>query len=135
MVAALILSFGKLFALEPLVALLLLAFLLKLLELQSQRDVLLLLLLGFFVGSTQLLFSTSILAFLYAVCSFTLLLTAFMALHTATESKSLWHSLKKSSLIIVQAVPLAVLLFFIMPRIGSLWTVPMSSGSGKNWLQ
>ncbi|MBB6523350.1 transglutaminase TgpA family protein [Pseudoteredinibacter isoporae] len=131
MVVALIMSFGKLFALEPLVALLLLTFLLKLLELQSQRDVLLLLLLGFFVGSTQLLFSTSILAFLYAVFSFTLLLSAFMALHTATESKSLWQSLKKSSLIILQAVPLAVLMFFIMPRIGSLWTVPLSSGAGK----
>lgn len=131
MVVALIMSFGKLFALEPLVALLLLAFLLKLLELQSQRDVLLLLLLGFFVGSTQLLFSTSILAFLYAVFSFTLLLSAFMALHMATESKSLWQSLKKSSLIIAQAVPLAILMFFIMPRIGSLWTVPMSSGTGK----
>lgn len=131
MVVALIFSFGKLFALEPLVALLLLAFLLKLLELQSQRDVLLLLLLGFFVTSTQLLFSTSILAFLYAVFSFTLLITAFMALHTATQVKSHWQSLRKAGFIIIQAVPLTVLLFFIMPRIGSLWAVPMSDGSGK----
>ncbi|WP_299774152.1 DUF3488 and transglutaminase-like domain-containing protein [uncultured Pseudoteredinibacter sp.] len=131
MVVALVLSYGKLFALEPLVALLLLAFLLKLLELQSQRDVLLLLLLGFFVASTQLLFSTSIIAFLYAIISFTFLMAAFMALHTATATHSFWHSLKTSSVITLQAIPLALVLFFIMPRIGSLWTVPLSDGNAK----
>ncbi|MCV6622671.1 MAG: DUF3488 and transglutaminase-like domain-containing protein [Cellvibrionaceae bacterium] len=131
MVAALVLSYGNLFALEPLVALLLLAFCLKLLELRSQRDVLLLLLLGFFVASTQLLFSTSIVAFLYALVSFASLLSALMALYSATTNNSFGPHFKQSLLLILQAIPLALVLFFVMPRIGSLWTVPLSSNTGK----
>ncbi|MCV6613695.1 MAG: DUF3488 domain-containing protein, partial [Cellvibrionaceae bacterium] len=130
-VVALIISYGRLFALEPLVALLTVAFVLKLLELNRQRDVLLVLLLGFFVTATQLLFTSSLFAFIYAIFCCWLLITALMALHMASRSHSLWDSFGKSGGYMLQALPLAILLFFVMPRIGSLWSVPMAQGQGK----
>jgi len=129
--AVLIFSFGQIFALEPLVALLVLAFTLKLLEIRHRKDVLLLILLGFFVAATQLLFGTALLAFLYTLLCFALLLAALLGLHQSEQgyssSQLSWQTVK----ILLQALPLALLLFIIMPRMGSLWQLPMSQQAAK----
>jgi len=127
----LFLSFGRLFGLEPLVALLVLAFALKLLELNQQRDMLTLLMLGFFVAATQLLFSTSIFAFLITLLGCWSLVGALRALQSGTRPSSAKENFLGSGKIIFQAIPLTLLLFLVMPRIGSLWAVPMAKNTGK----
>ena len=54
---AILASYGRLYGLEPMVALLWSGFILKLLEMQRRRDALILVCLGYFVAVTQCLFS------------------------------------------------------------------------------
>lgn len=130
-VAGLFFIFGRLFALESLVGLLVIAFLFKLLELKDRRDVLLLIILGFFVTATHLLFSSSLLAFLYALACFTLLLITLHSLHLVDDQRSRWNISWQTLKLFLQALPLALLLFIIMPRMGSLWQLPMSQTQAK----
>lgn len=130
-VVGLFLSFGRFFGLEPLVSLLVLAFALKLLELNQQRDMLTLLMLGFFVAATQLLFSTSIFAFLITLLGCWSLVGALRALQSGARPSGAKENFLGSGKIIFQAIPLTLLLFVVMPRIGSLWAVPMAKSTGK----
>lgn len=88
---------------------------LKLLEIKSLRDLYLIVFLAFIVACSLFLYEQSILmaAYILVVCC-TLLATlvTMNSLHPQT-----WVALKKSALIIVQALPIAAVLFVLFPRI------------------
>jgi len=123
-------SYGSLVALEPTVALLLAAFALKLIELVRRKDAYVLLFLGYFVCITEFLFSQDLLITLYSVICVWLVTTALVALHQPGEQRFRWRPLRVSGVMLLQAMPLMVVLFFIFPRIGPLWTVPVKSNVG-----
>jgi transglutaminase-like putative cysteine protease len=125
-------SYRSLIGLEPTVALLLAAFALKLVELKSRKDAYLLLFLGYFVCVTEFLFDQEILTVLYMLLAVLVLTTALVALHQPGEDAFTRTTLKRAALMLAQSFPLMLVLFFIFPRIGPLWSVPLKSHAAKS---
>lgn len=125
-------SFGTVIGLEPTVALLLTAFALKLIELAHRKDAYVLLFLGYFICITEFLFSQDILITLYSLVCVVLITTALVALHQPGEHRFNRGTIKLASVMLLQAMPLMVVIFFLFPRFGPLWTVPIKSTSAKS---
>jgi transglutaminase-like putative cysteine protease len=129
--AGIYLSYGSLIGLEPTVALLLTAFAFKFIELAQRKDAYVLLFLGFFVCLTEFLFSQDLLITLYSVLSVTLVTTALVALHQPGEHQFNRKTIRLAGVMLMQALPLMLVLFFLFPRFGPLWTMPVNSHAGK----
>ncbi len=120
---AILASYGRLYGLEPMVALLWSGFILKLLEMQRRRDALILVCLGYFVAVTQCLFSQTPGTALATLGGVLLVTVVLAALHRRAEA-GYWRPMGTAALLLAEAVPLMLILFLVMPRLGSLWTVP-----------
>lgn len=129
--AAVWFSFGSLLGLEPTVALLLTAFALKLLELQRRQDAYVLIFLGYFIAVTVFLFNQDLLLVLYMIGCLWLLTSALVALHRPGEARFSWRSGRLPAIMLLQAVPVMLVLFFVFPRIGPLWSVPLKTQAAK----
>ncbi len=123
------LSYGTLLGLEPTVALLMAALALKLLESAAQKDGYLLVFLGYFVCITVFLFSQSLPMVLYLLIPISLLTTALLALHIPEQQHLSVTSYRFAWGMLLQAVPLMLVLFFLFPRIDPLWQVPLKRGN------
>ncbi|MBP6681873.1 MAG: DUF3488 domain-containing transglutaminase family protein [Halioglobus sp.] len=124
-------SFGSVIGLEPTVALLLTAFALKLIELAQRKDGYVLLFLGYFICITEFLFSQELPMVLYSLLNVTLLTTALVAMHRPGEDQFNRKTIRLAAVMLLQALPLMLVLFFLFPRIGPLWTVPIKSHTAK----
>ncbi len=129
--AGIYLSYGSLIGLEPTVALLLTAFALKLVELTRRKDGYVLLFLGYFICITEFLFSQDLLIVLYSLLNVTVVTTGLVALHRPGENQFNRKTIRLATVMLLQAMPLMVVLFFLFPRIGPLWTVPIKSHTAK----
>ncbi|RLA48670.1 MAG: DUF3488 domain-containing protein [Gammaproteobacteria bacterium] len=129
--AGIYLSYGSLIGLEPTVALLLTAFALKLIELTSRKDAYVLLFLGYFICITEFLFTQDLLIVLYSLLNVLLITTALVALHQPGEHQFNRKTIRLAGIMLLQAMPLMVVLFFMFPRIGPLWAVPAKSQTAK----
>lgn len=120
-------SYGLSLSIEAAVTLLVAGLVLKPLEVQTKRDSYVLVFLCYFVLSQHFLFDQGPLAFLFVlVCLFITLLTQ-VVINQSEESKS--HS-KVAGKIFLFSVPLTIFLFFILPRLGPLWSLNVSTKSG-----
>jgi protein-glutamine gamma-glutamyltransferase len=134
--AGLFLEYGKSVSLEPMVALLVSTFTLKLLEMEHRRDALLVVFLAFFVAALQALFDQSIDNSVYILSCLLLVIAALVGLHQGVPdggegSSQPLRPLRTSVVLLLQAIPLMLLFFLIMPRLGSFWSVPIQSHSAK----
>ncbi|MEM6583245.1 MAG: DUF3488 and transglutaminase-like domain-containing protein [Pseudomonadota bacterium] len=125
------LSYGSLLGLEPTVALLLTAFALKLIELAKRKDGYVLLFLGYFICITEFLFSQDLPIVLYSVLNVLLVTTALVAMHRPGEHQFNRKTIRLAGVMLLQAMPLMLVLFFLFPRIGPLWSVPIKSHAAK----
>lgn len=125
------LSYGSVVGLEPTIALLLTAFALKLIELHRRKDAYVLLFLGYFICITEFLFSQDLLVVLYSLLNVVLVTTALVALHRPGEHQFNRKTIRLASILVLQSLPLMLVLFFLFPRIGPLWTVPLKSHTAK----
>jgi len=119
-------SFPSLFSLEAMVTILVLAVVLKLLELKTARDHWLILMLSYFIVACGLLFSQQIGALIMALLQIAVLLLAQQALQRR-RAKTL-PMLRVVAVMALQSLPLMLMLFVIFPRIGPLWTMPLPGG-------
>ena len=110
-------SYSTLLGLEPMVALLLTAFALKLIELSRRKDAYVLLFLGYFVCITEFLFSQDLLITLYSLLNVVLVTTALVALHRPGEHQFNRGSIRLASVMLAQALPLMVWYFFCFPAL------------------
>lgn len=124
-------SYGSLIGLEPTVALLLTAFALKFIELSQRKDAYVLLFLGYFICITEFLFSQDLLITLYSLFTVVLVTTALVALHQPAQHQFNRSTIRLASVMLLQAMPLMIVLFFVFPRFGPLWTVPIKSHTAK----
>ena len=118
------------------VALLLVMLTLKLMEMKDQRDINIVVCLGYFVVITGFLFDQSLLIALYMLSVVFCLTTALITFQRAYAPKAAQHVNGKIALsLIAQAFPLTLLLFFLFPRIpGPLWGLPDDPGATKSGL-
>ncbi|TBU71612.1 DUF3488 domain-containing protein [Pseudomonas daroniae] len=124
------LSRGTLVGLDGGVVLLIAAFILKLLEMRTRRDALVLIFLGFFVVVTGYLFDDSILVALFSLLPVCALLAALIGLQQSGTATRPWRTLRLSASLLLQALPLMLLLFLFFPRLGPLWSLPVPNERG-----
>ncbi|MEX6502813.1 transglutaminase TgpA family protein [Pseudomonas zhanjiangensis] len=122
--AGVLLSRGSLVGLDAGVVLLIAAFILKLLEMRTRRDALVLIFLGFFSVVTAYLFDDGILAALYSLLPVTALLAALIGLQQSDVAAQPWPTLRLAAGLLLQALPLMLLLFVLFPRLEPLWSMP-----------
>ncbi len=115
--------------LEPQVALLITAFILKLLELKNLRDHWLLLMLAYFLVACSFVFSTSIGTVLIAVGQLVILLLAQQSLFR--PQLTVRPMLRQTVKVFAQSIPLMLVLFVVFPRFGPLWSVPLPGDSAR----
>lgn len=123
-------NFSGLRGVEAMVGFLVCAFILKVIEMRTKKDALIVLFIGFIAVAAQFLFAQGILAGLYGIFSLFILLTAWQAAYYS-RSISLPHHFKLGGVLVVKAIPFMVILFVVMPRLGPLWAVPLPQGKGK----
>lgn len=131
---AVYLSRGSLIGLDAGVALLITAFTLKLVELRSRRDALVLIFLGFFCVVTSYLYYDSLLAALYSLLPVAALLAAWSGLQQSGNNMKKTANLRLALILLAQAVPLALLLFVFFPRLEPLWSLPQPGEKGRTGL-
>ena len=125
---------GSLIGLDAGAALLIAAFVLKMLEMQARRDALVLIFLGFFCIAVGYLFEDSLLWGLFTLLPITTLLAALIGLQQSSVSSRPAATLKLSGKLLLQAVPLMVLLFLFFPRLDPLWSLPQPSNKAQTGL-
>lgn len=108
---------------ETMVGLLVCAFSLKLLEVNSARDAQLLVFIGFIITATQFLFSQTPQAAAYALLCVMLLLASWRSLYL-THTQTTGLRLKRGAMILLHALPIMLVLFVVIPRLGPLWAIP-----------
>lgn len=121
--AGLLASYSGRAGTDTMVGLLVCAFSLKLLEVNSARDAQLLVFIGFIVVATQFLFSQTPQAAAYGILCVVLLLTSWRSLYL-THQQTARLRLQRGGMILLHALPLMLVLFVVVPRLGPLWAIP-----------
>lgn len=132
--AGVLLSRGSLIGLDAGVVLLVAAFILKLVEMRTRRDALVLIFLGFFTVVTAYLFDDGMLAALYSLLPVIALLAALIGLQQSAFAARPLATLRLAATLLAQALPLMLLLFLFFPRMGPLWSLPLPSDKGVTGL-
>ncbi len=128
-IALIIATYSGKAGVEPMVGFLVCSFVLKLIEMHSQKDALIILFIGFVAIAAQFLFAQGIIAAVYGAFAFWVLVTAWRAVMT-NRQQSFREHLQTSGLMLAQCAPMLLVMFVIMPRLGPLWSVPLPQGSG-----
>lgn len=102
-------------------------FSLKLLEMYKERDAYVVILIGYFVAAMAFLFFFSVWMAFY-VAGVAILFTAALVAINGTLDMPRREPLIKATVLVLQSVPIALLLFVVMPRIGPLWSIGLKPG-------
>ena len=127
-IGGLAVSFQQFLALEPMASLLVCACSLKLMEMDSRRDALLLIYLSFFLTAVLFLFTQEMYIAFYAILILPVLVSALLAVHQTQGLHRPSRTVGLSFKLMLHSIPLMLLLFFVIPRVGSLWSVPQPGG-------
>ena len=117
--------------LDSAAALLALGFVFKLIEMKQKRDIYIVISLCFVMTMVAFLYSQSIVATLYSLGAILVILGAMIALNRSINISDNWGTSKMAGKILLQAMPLAVVLFYVFPRIAPLWAVPIQSSGAS----
>jgi transglutaminase-like putative cysteine protease len=131
---AVYLSQGTLIGLDATVMLLLLLFMLKLLEMRSPRDALVVIYLGFFIVATAFLFDQGIPLALYQGFCALILVAALVGLQQSPARNDPAAALRRAGAMVLQALPLMLVLFLFFPRLAPLWSVNVPGSSARTGL-
>ena len=124
-------AYQTVLGLEPAVALLIVAFFFKLLEMQQRRDAFLVVFLAYFVAATEFLFVQTISMAVYVFAVMVMITASLIGLNQSTRHAIPMHTARRAGLLLAQAAPLMLVLFVLFPRISPLWTVPLQSAVGR----
>ncbi len=126
--AGIFFSYDTWFAVEPVVAMLVLSFALKLIEVSNRRDVMVVIFLAYTVAGSAFLFNERLAISLYMIVAVLFNTAALVALHqnesTTTANGAISRPLLAAGKLLGQAAPLMLILFVSFPRIEPLWGVP-----------
>ena len=118
------LEYGRLFGREVGVTLLIVMLCLKILEMKMKRDALLAIFLGFFLALTNFLYSQTILMGVYMFACVWIFVATLIGFQRINTEASMRERLVPSAWLMLQAIPMMLVLFFLFPRIsGPLWSM------------
>lgn len=116
-------------------ALLVVMLAMKLTEMTTRRDYLLVIYLSYFLLITHFLFNEELYTLVFMLVGAWLVTFVLVDVNHPHAVLPLRRALRQSGIIVAQAIPLMVLLFLLFPRIpGPLWGLPSQSGLGKSGL-
>lgn len=127
-------SRGSLVGLDAGAALLMAAFILKMLEMRTRRDALVLIFLGFFCVVVGYLFEDSLPWAVFTLLPVSTLLAALIGLQQSALANKPVGTLKLALKLLLQAIPLMLLLFLFFPRLEPLWSLPQPNNKGVTGL-
>lgn len=104
------------------VALLITAFSFKLLEMHTFRDAYIVVILAYFVIAMNFLFEQTLLRAIYGLICFVLVTAALIGINQSRSHINPLTTLKTASVIFLQSIPLMIVFFILVPRVGPLWT-------------
>lgn len=134
-VAAVYANFRSISGLTAGTALLSLMAALKLLEMRARRDVMVVVLLMYFILITHFLFSQEIWTIAYLLFSAVCITALLMDCNHAGEALPAHVLLRAGGIMVAQALPLMLIMFVLFPRIpGPLWSLPTDTGAGRTGL-
>ena len=108
---------------------------LKVLEMRSQREVVLSIYLGFFLVMTNFLFSQSIPLGLYMLVCVWLFIATLVGFNRVGSSPTILERLRPAGALLLQALPLMAAFFILFPRVqGPLWAVPQDARGASSGL-
>lgn len=113
------------------VGLLTLAYLFKLLEMYKKRDAFLIVIVSYFVVATNYLFDTSFLSTLYTLVTTVVITAALVGLNQTTAQANPIRTVRLSLVLMLQSVPIMLVLFVFVPRIGPLWELSINSEEAR----
>ena len=124
-VAAIGVSYGALRGIEPGVSLLVVLMSLKILEAHTAREFQVMVLVAWVLCLCGFIMSQDLVIALSLLTAFTLVAVALIQFHRGSARGALWPPLRLAGKLIVQALPLVVLLFFIFPRVSTGFRFPL----------
>lgn len=109
---------------------------LKLLETRCYRDAVVVLFLDYFLCVTAVLYSQAIPILVYLTLVLLVITAAMIELNQPTRVRVPLHTmLRRAGALLLQAIPFAVLLFVLFPRLpGPLWGLPQDGEGGMSGL-
>ncbi|MEL0287309.1 MAG: DUF3488 and transglutaminase-like domain-containing protein [Gammaproteobacteria bacterium] len=131
--ALLVSEYRSLLLIEPWVALLMLMFASKALELKTARDAYQVLHLSYVIVMAQFLYDQSIFAASYALFCVALTLAVSVQLNSVSTPKAT-SLIKRVLSVIALTIPAFILLFLFLPRLPPLWAVPQVSSDARTGL-
>ncbi len=103
---------------------------LKLLEMKSQRDALILCFLSYFLIITHFLYSQSILTALYMALVMLVTTATLISLNDTNNNLATRQRLRLAGTLLMQALPVMLVLFILFPRVaGNFWSLPKDAHS------
>ncbi len=133
--AGIYLTFGTLFGRDSGVALLVIMLTLKLLEMATLRDAMIVIFLSYFVVLTNFLYSQTIPTALLMLVGVWVITATMIGLQWRPGAIRYQETLRLSGVMLAQATPLMLVLFLLFPRIqGPLWGLPRDAFSGVTGL-
>jgi transglutaminase-like putative cysteine protease len=134
-VAVLMKSFGTILGQQSGSAMLLLLSFLKLFEMKSSRDIMIVIFMGFFLLASKFFYSQGLLVAVHVFVAVVYLTSLLIMFSDRLGTTSFNTRVYKSLRMIVQAVPLMLVLFVLFPRIpGPIWGLPKDVQSATTGL-
>jgi transglutaminase-like putative cysteine protease len=131
--AGILWQYHTLFGRDAGVAMLVLFMAMKLLEVKSRRDGLVVIVLGYFLLLTHYFYSQSIATGLWLLATVGLLTASLIRLHAGLMPVK--ETLRYAGLLSAQSIPFMLVLFLLFPRIsGPLWGLPQDAQAGHSGL-
>jgi len=123
-------EYGRWFGREVGVALLIIMLCLKVLEMRMKRDAMIPIFMGFFLAITNFMYSQTILMGLYMFGCVWILVAVLIGFNRINTEATLKQRLVPAGWMLLQAIPMMLVLFFLFPRIsGALWSMPQDDRS------
>ncbi|MGK0248678.1 MAG: transglutaminase-like putative cysteine protease [Oleispira sp.] len=138
-ITAVVVSAKGRFHLESATTFILVASLLKVLEIKDQRDGVIIIFITMFLLAVNFLFEQGFFTALYSLLAVWLLLSALVGLHQTASSEqplsqNVWRAGKTSSQVLLLSLPTMLVLFLLFPRLEPLWTLNLQSNKAKTGL-
>ncbi|MDB5876528.1 MAG: transglutaminase domain protein [Ramlibacter sp.] len=128
-------QFGTIFGRDAGVALLVVMLALKLLEMRTTRDAMLLNFLAYFLVITNFLYSQTIPTALYMLACVWFITAGMIGIHYTRPPAGTAPQMRSAGALLVQSLPLMLVLFVLFPRVeGPLWGMPADAQRGTTGL-
>lgn len=107
----------------------------KLLEMRARRDVMVMVMMMYFILVTHFLFSQELWTIVYLLFSTGAITALLMDCNHTGEALPLRPLIRRSGIMVAQALPIMLIFFVLFPRIpGPLWGLPADTGAHRSGL-